>query len=116
MKGSNLVTGKSFDFAIQIVEICRSIQTEKREYVLSKQLLKSGTSVGALISESKFAESKADYIHKLSIALKEANETFYWLELLFHTNYLNSESYKQLSVPCTAIIKLLVSSLKSLKK
>ena len=115
MKGSNIVTGKSFKFAISIVEICRIIQRENKEFVLTKQLLRSGTSVGALISESKYAESRADFIHKLSIALKEANESLYWLELLIRTNYLQDESYQLLSAQCCEIIKLLVRTLKSLK-
>lgn len=78
----NIVKRKSFDFALEIVKICRVLVEEKREYVLSKQVLRSGTAVGALVRESEHAESKKDFIHKLAIALKESNETDYWLELL----------------------------------
>lgn len=83
--------------------------------MLSKQLLRSGTAIGALISESEFAQSKADFVHKLSIALKEANETNYWLELLKDTSYISNEQYDQFHPHCKEIIKMLVSSIKTLK-
>jgi four helix bundle protein len=81
----NIVKDKSFDFAIRIVKLYQYLTTEKNEYILSKQLLRSGTSVGAMVRESEHAQSKADFIHKLSIAQKESNETLYWLELLTKT-------------------------------
>ena len=84
----NVVMDKSFEFAIRIVKLSKYLVEQKREFVLSKQLLRSGTAVGALIRESEHAESKADFIHKLSIALKEANETDYWIDLLHKTDYL----------------------------
>jgi four helix bundle protein len=79
----NIIKLKSFSFALQIVKLYQFLSSEKKEFVLSKQLLRSGTSVGALVSESEHAESKLDFIHKLAIAQKEANESSYWLELLF---------------------------------
>jgi len=79
----NVVRDKSFAFAIRIVRLSRYLAENKKEFILSKQILRSGTSVGALIREADHAESKADFIHKLSVALKEANETDYWIELLF---------------------------------
>lgn len=85
--GENVVLEKSFNFAVRIVELSKHLVQEKREYVLSKQVLRSGTAIGALAREAQHAESKADFIHKLSIALKEANETDYWLLLLYKTNY-----------------------------
>jgi len=87
----NLLKNKSFSFAIRIVNLCKYLIIEKKEFVLSKQLLRSGTSVGAMIREAEFGQSKPDFIHKLSIAQKEANESQYWIELLFQTEYLTTE-------------------------
>ncbi len=87
MKRKNIVKDKSFDFAVRVVNVYKYLVDKKREFILSKQLLRSGTAIGALIREGEQAESKADFIHKLSIALKEANETDYWLELLYKTDY-----------------------------
>jgi four helix bundle protein len=81
--GKHIVREKSFSFALRIVKLYKYLTEEKREYVLSKQVLRSGTSIGALIREAEQGESKADFIHKLAISLKEAKETEYWLELLF---------------------------------
>lgn len=88
-KGDNILKQKSFAFALEIVKICRELQTEK-EFILSKQLLRSGTAIGALVEEANQAESKADFIHKLSIANKEANETQYWIRLLIDSGVINS--------------------------
>ena len=85
----NVVKEKSFNFALRIVKLSRYL----KEYVLSKQVLRSGTAIGALIRASQHAESKADFTHKLSIALKETNETEYWIELLFQSGYLEEKSY-----------------------
>ena len=87
--GDNVIKNKSFNFALRIVKLYQFLNQEKKEYVLSKQLLRSGTAIGALVCESEQAESKLDFIHKLAIAQKEANETDYWLELLFQSEYLN---------------------------
>ena len=87
--GDNVIKNKSFNFALRIVKLYQFLNQEKKEYVLSKQLLRSGTAIGALVRESEQAESKLDFIHKLAIAQKEANETDYWLELLFQSEYLN---------------------------
>jgi len=85
----NIIKTKSYLFAIAVVKTCRFLIYEKKEYILSKQLLRSGTAIGALVREAEHAESKKDFIHKLSIALKEANETEYWIDLLIDTNYLD---------------------------
>ena len=84
----NIIKNKSFAFAVRVVKLFQYLQTEKREFVLSKQLLRSGTSVGAMVREAEHSESKADFVHKLAIAQKEINETIYWLELLMATEYL----------------------------
>ena len=115
MKG-NVVKDKSFEFAVKIVAVYNLLKDKKHEYVLSKQLLRSGTAIGALIRESEHAESKADFINKLSIALKEANETNYWLELLLKTNYLENDTFKSIINDSTELIKLLTSIIISSKK
>lgn len=87
----NVIKNKSYSFAICIINLYKFLIENKREFVLSKQLLRSGTSIGAHVREAEHAESKADFIHKLSIALKESNETCYWLQLLADTNYISQE-------------------------
>ena len=89
----NILKNKSFEFAIRIVNLYKFLTLEQKEYILLKQVLRSGNSVGAMIREAEFGQSKSDFIHKLSIAQKEINETIYWLELLFKTDYLILESY-----------------------
>lgn len=90
----NIIKDKSFAFAIRIVKLYRFLCDEKKEFILSKQLLRAGTSIGAMIRESEFAETKKDFVHKLSIAQKEINETIYWIELLQSTEYLTNEQLK----------------------
>mgnify|MGYP000869971896 FL=1 len=91
----NVIKEKSFLFAIEIVSLYK-ILVERKEFVLSKQLLRSGTSIGANVRESEHAQSKADFIHKLSIALKEANETEYWLDLLYETKYVSESEFQSI--------------------
>ncbi len=110
----NVVKDKSFAFALRIIKLSQ-VLTEKKEYVLSKQLLKSGTSIGALVREAEHAESKADFIHKMVIAQKEANETDYWIELLYQSEYLNNLSYESISNDIGEIQKLLASIIISSK-
>lgn len=105
----SVVGKKSFEFAVQIVNFYKAFSTEKREFVLSKQLLRSGTSVGANIREALNAQSKMDFIHKLSIAQKECDETIYWLELLLETNYISNEDFEKLKSPAIEILKMLRS-------
>jgi four helix bundle protein len=111
----NIVKNKSFGFAIRVVRLYRFLVDEKREFVLSKQLLRSGTSVGAMVREAEHAETKKDFIHKMAIAQKEANESIYWLELLKETNYLSVNEFESLHNDAVEIIKLLTSILKSSK-
>jgi len=115
MGKENIIKDKSFKLAIRIVELCRFLKEEKAEYVLSKQLLRSGTSVGALIREAEHAESNQDFIHKMAIAQKEINETLYWLELLSATDYLTLEQFNSINNDAIEIIKLLTSILKTIK-
>jgi four helix bundle protein len=111
----NPVREKSFAFALRVVKLAKYLQEEKREYVLSKQVLRSGTAVGALVSEAEHAQSKADFINKMSIALKEANETDYWIDLLHQSDYITQESYDSIHPNIQELIKLLVSIVKSSK-
>ena len=106
---------KSYKFAISVVRVYQYLKDRKKEFILSKQLLRSGTAIDALVREAKFAQSRADFINKLSIALKEANESEYWIDLLYDTNYLDSKRFKELKRDVIEIIKLLASSVKSLK-
>lgn len=110
----NIIKDKSFSFAIQIIQLNNEL-VKRREYVLSKQLIRSGTAIGALIRESEHAQSKADFINKLSIALKEANETLYWLELLVKTDFILEKDFLELSNKNEELIKLLVSIIKTSK-
>ncbi|MHA7942917.1 four helix bundle protein [Formosa sp. 3Alg 14/1] len=112
----NIIKTKSYKFAIRIVNLHKFLAEDKKEYVLSKQLLRSGTSIGANVREAEHAESKADFIHKLSIALKEANETEYWLDLLNETNYLNNSEYISIQVDIKEILKILISIIKTSKQ
>jgi four helix bundle protein len=111
----NIIKNKSFDFALRIVKLYQHLCETKREFVLSKQLLRSGTAIGALIRESEHAESKADFIHKLSIALKEANESDYWIDLLHRSSYISESEYQSLFSDLDEIIRLLVSIIKTSK-
>lgn len=107
---------KSYGFAIRVVKLTQYLQTDYKEYVLSRQVLKSGTSIGALVKEAEFAQSKLDFINKLSIALKEANETSYWLSLLYETNYIDEKLFDSLQSDCKELIAILVSIVKTTKK
>ena len=115
MKESNLVRDKSKNFAIRIVNLCK-ILYNKKELVISNQLLRSGTSIGANIAESECAASRKDFHNKLYIALKECNETLYWLELLFATNYIDSAQYFCMQNDAEEIKRLLVSITKTLSQ
>lgn len=109
----NVIQTKSFAFALRVVKLAKYLQTDKHEFVLSKQVLRSGTSIGALVREAEHAQSKADFINKMSIALKEANETQYWIELLFRSDYISKESFDSLNPDIEELLKLLVSIVKT---
>jgi len=111
----NAIKSKSFDFAVRIVKLYQYLCLDKKEFILSKQLLRSGTSVGAMVREAEHAESRQDFIHKLSIAQKEANETVYWLELLKATDYLSEREYETINEDAISILKLITSILKTTK-
>jgi|SRR5690554_4157077 len=112
--GKNVLREKSYSFALKIVQLAKELN-EHKEYILSKQVLRSGTSIGAMVREAEYAQSKADFISKLSIALKEANETDYWLSLLKDSEYIKEEVFFELSNRCAEILKICTSSLNTVK-
>ena len=105
----SIIEIKSFDFAVRTVNLYKYLTTEKNEYILSKQLLRCGTSIGANVSEAERGQSKADFNSKLNIALKESNETYYWLRLLHQTDYLTDKEFQSLETDINEIISILVS-------
>ena len=111
----NIIKNKSFEFAVRIVNFYKLL-IERKEYVMSKQILRSGTSIGANIREAQNAQSKADFIHKLSISQKETDETLYWLELLKETNYITKAEFNSLSSDCSELLKMLRSIIITSKK
>ena len=114
MKESNPIVDKSLDFAVQIVKLNKYLRDEHSEYVLSNQLLRSGTSIGANVREAIYAQTKADFNAKMYIALKEAGESAYWLELLERTGYLKPSHAKSILEDCGELIKILSSITKTL--
>ena len=105
----------SMDFAVQIINLVKYLK-EQRETIISNQIGRSGTSVGANIREAKYAHGTADFISKLQIALKEANETGYWLELLYKTNYINKDQFNSLETKCKSLRAILVASINTAKE
>jgi len=116
----NVVQDKSFGFALDIIKLYKKLVSDKKEFVLSKQILRSGTSIGANIREAQNAESKIDFIHKLGIAQKENDETLYWLELLHGGGYIDSSEYDKYQTQALELLKIIrsiiISSKKNLKK
>ncbi len=116
LKKENIIVNKSKAFAINIVKLHKYLCNKKKEYVLSKQLLKSGTSIGANVKEAIRGQSKADFIHKMSLALKEASETEYWLELLYETDYINKMQFESMQKDVDELLKLLTSIIRTSKE
>jgi four helix bundle protein len=111
----SILRDKSKEFAKQIVLLCKTIKQEHCESVLTNQLLRSGTSIGANIHEAQYAQGTKDFISKFEIALKEVYETEYWLDLLFETGYMDEQTYKPLQNSCGAIRRMLISSIRTMK-
>ena len=110
----NTIKEKSYRFALRVVKLSKYLN-EQKEFIISRQLLRSGTAIGALVRESEFAESRADFIHKMQIALKEANETEYWLSLLKDSEYITPTMHQSIKPQIDELISLLVSIIKSAK-
>jgi len=115
MSQESVLKTKSFDFAISVIKLHQYLRKKFDEYQLSKQVLRAGTSVGALIREAEHAESRKDFLHKLNIGLKEIDECSYWLDLLFATNYLNKKMYESIKKDSTELLKMLIASVKTTK-
>ncbi len=115
-KKENIIKDKSFALALRIISLYKFMCKEKKEFVLSKQLLRSGTAIGALVSEAEHAESKMDFIHKMAISQKEANETEYWIELLYHSEYLTQQQYLSIKQDIQELNKILASIIISMKE
>lgn len=112
----SIIKDKSLKFAVRIVRLSQHLKEERKEFVLAKQILRCGTSVGANVRESRNAESDLDFIHKLAIAQKECDETCYWLELLFLTNYLNETEYNSMNSDAIELLKIIKSIILTVKK
>ncbi|HMS91039.1 MAG TPA: four helix bundle protein, partial [Candidatus Absconditabacterales bacterium] len=112
----NILKIKSYEFSIKIVKLYQHLSQSKQEFILSKQLIRSGTSIGALVREADFGQSRADFINKMSIALKEANETLYRLDILLHTEYITADEYELLYNLGEEILRILVATIKTAKK
>ena len=111
--GKSILKDKSYTFAIRTVNLNRHLRDQKREFVLSKQILRCGTAIGALIREAEFGQSRGDFRNKMYIALKEANETDYWLSLLKDTHYIELKEYESMSADCAELICMLVATVKT---
>ena len=116
MKSENLIVDNSKAFAVRIVNLYKYLCSEKKEYVLSKQLLRSGTSIGANVKEAIRGQSREDFVHKLSISLKEASESEYWLELLHETDYITQAQFESIIADCRELIRVLSSIIKTTKE
>lgn len=112
----NIIREKYFEFTVEVVKLCKGIMENKKEFVLSKQLMRSGTSIGANVRESSNAQSTADFIHKLSIAQKETDETLYWLELLKATGYISEEDFRKFYNECEELLKIIRSIILTTKQ
>lgn len=114
--GKSILKDKSFEFALKVVEIYKTLTQNSKEFVMSKQLLRSGTSIGANIREAQNAQSNADFIHKLSISQKECDESLYWLELLHQSNYLDKKVFEELEADAISLLKMLKSAILTTKQ
>jgi four helix bundle protein len=112
----SIIRDKSFAFALRIVKLNKYLRTKKKEHVMSAQLLRCGTAIGVQVRESEHAESRAEFVHKLTVALKEANESEYWIDLLHYAEYLDERSYKSIHDDLAEILKLLNLKLEAAKK
>ena len=110
------LTKKSYLFGVRIVKMVKFIKCSPKEYGMLNQVFRSGTAIGTLVSEATYAQSPADFINKLSVALKECNETFFWLNILKDTDYLNETEFESISTDCQELLALLISSIKTTKQ
>jgi four helix bundle protein len=111
----NVLKSKSFSFSLRVIKLYKHLSVEQKEYVLSKQVLRSGTSIGANVVEANYAQSRPDFVHKLSISLKEAHETQYWLELLRESGFVSAKQIDPLILECSELQRILTVSIKTSK-
>ena len=116
MNQKNILKEKSFALALRIIKLYKFLIENKKEYILSKQILRSGTSVGAMIREAQNAESKMDLVHKLAIAQKECDESIYWMELLVQSNYISKEAFESVSAEAEQVLKMIKSAILTTKR
>ena len=116
MSQNSILKTKSFDFAVRVIKLYKYLKTTYGEYEIAQQIIKAGTSIGALVREAEFAESRKDFVHKLYISLKEANEISYWLDLLYATKYINKKMFDSVKKDADEILKMLVASVKTVKR
>ena len=116
MAKPNIIAEKSEEFAVRVINLSKYLIGEKKEYIISKQIFRSGTSIGANVSESRNAQSKEDFVSKLNIALKEADETAYWLRILKRTEYISQDQFSSLNEDVQELISILVSIIKTTKE
>jgi four helix bundle protein len=116
MSQKSILKSKSFDFAIRTIKLYQYLKKKFGEYEIAQQIIRAGTSIGAIIREAEFAESRKDFVHKLYIGLKEANEINYWLELLYATEYISKTMFDSMKKDSDEILKMLVSSVKTIKR
>ncbi|MEO6611321.1 MAG: four helix bundle protein [Chitinophagaceae bacterium] len=115
MSRDSILKQKSFDFAVRIINLYKFLKTKHKEFIISGQVFRSGTAIGALIREAEHAESRKDFSHKLNISLKEVNESIYWLELLYATGYLNKKMFDSIIKDATGLLKMLIASVRTTK-
>ena len=115
MSRESILKQKSFDFAVRIINLYKFLNSKHNEYIVSQQILKSGTAIGDLIREAEHAESRKDFSHKLNIGLKEANEIVYWLQLLYATEYIDKKMFESMMKDAVELLKMLISSVKTTK-
>ena len=113
---SNIIHDKTFSFAVKVVKLVTHLQKNRKEFILSEQLLKSGTAAGALVREAEHAQSRKDFIHKMSIGLKEINESNYWLNLMRETGTINQEEYEKIQPDCLEILRIMAKIVKTSKQ
>jgi four helix bundle protein len=115
MSKESILKTKSFDFAVRIIKLYKYLRKTYSEYEMSQQILRAGTSVGAIVREAEHAESRKDFLHKLNIGLKEINECDYWLDLLFATDYINKKMYDSMKKDGLGLLRMLIASIKTIK-
>ena len=115
MSRDSILKNKSFDFAVRVINLYKYLKKKHGEYIISQQIMRAGTAIGALVREAEFAESRKDFTHKLYIGLKEANESVYWVELLHATDFINKRMFESMHADALGLLKMLIASVKTTK-